>query len=134
MSGLHVSADWKQHRGVVVTAPDPGLTDLLAAHKIQLFGVDGPHYQAETEYDGCLCGWQGAEEDHPAHVALVVEQHTNGQAAKLAEAVQGMWRLIRKLDETSDGLGDWHDATECIDWARKEVQEIYVRAALEGES
>ncbi|MFB7894679.1 hypothetical protein ACFC1I_20920 [Microbacterium sp. NPDC056044] len=117
-----------------MTAPDPGLTDLLAAHKIQLFGVDGPHYQAETEYDGCLCGWQGAEEDHPAHVALVVEQHTNGQAAKLAEAVQGMWRLIRKLDETSDGLGDWHDATECIDWARKEVQEIYVRAALEGES
>ncbi|MCZ9631337.1 hypothetical protein [Rhodococcus sp. BH5] len=62
---------------------DPGLTDLIAAHKIQLFGVDGPHYQAETEYDGCLCGWQGAEEDHPAHVALVVEQHTNGRMAEL---------------------------------------------------
>lgn len=33
-------------------------------------------------------------------------------------------KLIRKIDETTDGLGEWHDATEYLEWARKEVQRI----------
>ena len=104
-----------------MTAPDPGLTDLIAEHIC-------------VEPLRCGCGFYvQSTKEWAKHLALVVDQHPNGQAAKLAEAVQGMWRLIRKLDETSDGLGDWHDATEYIDWARKEVQEIYVRVALEGE-
>lgn len=90
-----------------MTAPDPGLTDLIAAHKIQLFGVDGPHYQAETEYDGCLCGWQGAEEDHPAHVALVVEQHTNGRIAELEAELEKQKRGGRTLGKTIDRTLKW---------------------------
>lgn len=33
-------------------------------------------------------------------------------------------KLIRKIDETTDGLGEWHDATEYLEWVRKEVQGI----------
>lgn len=33
-------------------------------------------------------------------------------------------RLIRKIDETTDGLGEWHEATEYLEWVRKEVQRI----------
>lgn len=33
-------------------------------------------------------------------------------------------KLIRSLDETIDGLGEWHDATEYLEWVRKEVQQI----------
>ncbi|NKS17333.1 hypothetical protein GS490_13485 [Rhodococcus hoagii] len=33
-------------------------------------------------------------------------------------------RLIRKIDETTGGLGEWHDATEYLEWVRKEVQRI----------
>ena len=113
-----------------MTAPDQVLTDLLAAHTRLGAAMDNKCV--------CSCSWIGHYVDHPAHVALVVEQHTQTQAARvaeerLAEAIKGMWRLIHKLDETADGLGDWHDATEYVQWARKEVQEIYVRAALEGE-
>lgn len=33
-------------------------------------------------------------------------------------------KLIRKIDETTDGLGEWHEATEWLEWVRKEVQRI----------
>lgn len=33
-------------------------------------------------------------------------------------------RLIRQIDETIDGLGEWHEATEWLEWVRKEVQRI----------
>ena len=59
-----------------MTAPDPGLTDLIAAH--HPFG----HYMATNEIR-CGCGWLGPASDWPAHVALVVEQHTNGRIAEV---------------------------------------------------
>jgi len=54
-----------------VTAPDPGLTDLIAAHTF-IWTVTG-------RPNGCRCGWIGMMKGHPAHVALVVGQHTNGR-------------------------------------------------------
>ncbi|WP_175271493.1 hypothetical protein [Prescottella equi] len=33
-------------------------------------------------------------------------------------------KLIRDIDETTDGLGEWHDATEYLEWVCKEVQGI----------
>lgn len=57
-----------------MTAPDPGLTDLLAAHA---------HL---PQFMRCSCGddlWKYPEGGHPAHVALVVEQHTNRRIAKV---------------------------------------------------
>ena len=37
-------------------------------------------------------------------------------------------KLMDNLHETSNGLGDWHDATEYIDWANKEVRDIWLAA------
>ena len=51
-----------------MTAPDPGLTDLIAAHR----------WTCSRDED-CICGWVGPFADFPTHVALVVEQHTNGR-------------------------------------------------------
>jgi hypothetical protein len=48
--------------------------------------------------------------------------------AKLAEARTSMSKLMDKLDETSDGLGEWHDATEYVDWARREVRDAWLAA------
>ena len=46
--------------------------------------------------------------------------------AKLAEARRLASRAIDKLDETASGLGDWHDATEYLTWARSEVRDIWL--------
>ncbi|MFJ7620040.1 hypothetical protein ACIQYZ_14690 [Rhodococcus erythropolis] len=56
-----------------MTAPDPGLTDLIAAHQ------ERPHHDGWI----CSCGVEGPERIHAAHVALVVEQQTNGRLAEL---------------------------------------------------
>ncbi|MCZ4613324.1 hypothetical protein [Rhodococcus qingshengii] len=61
-----------------MTAPDPGLTDFIAAHQWIHF--------APRRNSKCACGWQGDDPDYPgvghaAHLALVVEQHTNGRIA-----------------------------------------------------
>ena len=53
-----------------------------------------------------------------SRVESLTAQHTN--------TTNALSRLITKLDNTADGLGDWHDATEYIEWARREVQDIYL--------
>lgn len=35
--------------------------------------------------------------------------------------------VMRKIDTTCDGLGDWHDGTEYLEWARGELQQAYVK-------
>ncbi|MCW2300713.1 hypothetical protein [Rhodococcus erythropolis] len=72
-----------------MTAPDPGLADLIAAHH------PSGHYMATNEIR-CGCGWLGPASDWPAHVALVVEQHTNGRITELEERIaeleqKGSW-------------------------------------------
>lgn len=65
-----------------MTAPDPGLTDLIAAH-------DGWGYAVGLELYYCLgdgCNLRFANlREWAEHVALVVEQHTNGRTAELRE-------------------------------------------------
>lgn len=55
-----------------MTAPDPGLIELLAAHR----------WTCSRDED-CICGWVGPFADFPTHVALVAEQHTNRRMAEL---------------------------------------------------
>ncbi|PCK27837.1 hypothetical protein [Rhodococcus qingshengii] len=90
--------------GVVVTAPDPGLTDLIAAevarHRLR--------YGSEDAYNGerwlcTACPWlveadTGSRPNatviqaHAVHVAerlkLVVEQHTNGRITELESELE----------------------------------------------
>ena len=89
-----------------MTAPDPGLTDLLAAHEGGYDAMDDPI---------CKCGWYG--DSHPAHVALVVEQHTNGRIAELEATVARVEALVERAERHGNDL-------ECAD----------IRAALEGVS
>ncbi|AUS33392.1 hypothetical protein C1M55_21390 [Rhodococcus qingshengii] len=59
-----------------MTAPDPGLTDLIAAHTLRVVELN-----EAVRYPECNgCDWVGGlVKDHAVHLASVVEQHTNGQ-------------------------------------------------------
>lgn len=85
---------------------DPGLTDLIAAHQWIHF--------APRRNSKCACGWQGDDPDypgvgHPAHVALVVEQHTNGRTAELEARVDEWSAEYRKGVQSRD---DWRARAE----------------------
>ncbi|ANQ73196.1 hypothetical protein [Rhodococcus sp. 008] len=77
------------------------LTDLIAAHY--------PTYDARQVFDGCACGKSMFRKDHPAHVALVVEQHTNGRTAELEARVDEWSAEYRKGVQSRD---DWRARAE----------------------
>ena len=113
--------------------PKLELTNLFAAHRLRpdLWEPKSVCQCGHWEFPGE--GSDSAFQAHAEHLALVTEECANEQAAKLAEAVKGLWTLIIALDNTADGLGDWHDATEYVEWASKEVRKIYLCAASEAE-
>nr|WP_296764115.1 hypothetical protein [Rhodococcus sp. (in: high G+C Gram-positive bacteria)] len=51
---------------------------------------------------------------------------------QLMNTQESLRRLMRHLDDTADGLGDWHDGTEYVEWARSEVQKIYATVVKSG--
>ncbi|MDJ0489129.1 hypothetical protein QNA24_22385 [Rhodococcus qingshengii] len=57
-------------------APDPGLTDLIAAHTLRVVELN-----EAARYPECNgCDWVGGlVKDHAVHLASVVERHTNGR-------------------------------------------------------
>lgn len=91
-----------------MTAPDPGLTDLIAAHRLK---------QSYWNWWGCTgCAWRtkgtyGSEpttETATEHAKHVVEQHTNGRIAELdwdelVAAIPDGWELREstQLEEVS---------------------------------
>lgn len=140
-------------------APDPGLT---ADHTFQSGGGGDGYTEPFCFGAECSCGevyesWvQSADDDeghdfdldrladlHAAHVALVVEQHTNGRIAELEAAVRKRIQLLRE----HDGFGAAHaDGYMGMNWTayyegayQAQVMaaadlENDLRAALEGES
>ena len=118
-----------------MTAPDPGLTDLIATHTTnwerRCLGGDESYLQ-------CDCGDEFEDElSWAAHLKLVVEQHTNGRITELED---GIMRAIHELIETRERA---EKAEATIAKVRGEVSaysEIIpavaladLRAALEGE-
>lgn len=101
-----------------MTAPDPGMTDLIAAHRE---GEPWTEYQypsifsskpfvaySATKMVKCSCGESMSADSFPAHVALVVEQQTNGRTAELGwdelvAAIPDGWELREsaQLEEVS---------------------------------
>ena len=79
-----------------MTAPDPGLTDLIAAHTLRVVELN-----EAARYPECNgCDWVGGlVKDHAVHLASVVEQHTNGRIAELED---GIMRAIHELIETRE--------------------------------
>ena len=131
-----------------MTAPDPGLTDLIAAHRE---GEPWTEYQypsifsskpfvaySATKMVKCSCGESMSADSFPAHVALVVEQHTNGRTAEL-EADSANWesRYNGALRVIEAGTANWtatiHDRDDWKIRAEKlEATIARVEKALEG--
>lgn len=74
-----------------MTAPDPGLTDLIAAHRLRpdMWEPKFICWCGDWEFPGE--GSDSAFRAWAAHVALVVEQHTNGRITEL-EADSANWK------------------------------------------
>ncbi|MBT2266417.1 hypothetical protein [Rhodococcus erythropolis] len=119
-----------------MTAPDPRLTDLIAAalgDKIMHTNGSGDRNRA-----------------YAAHVALVVEQHTNGRIAELAANIQHLSNnldvarmgrataeaTIANVRTLADALSHSTMCATLIDGPEEPCTCIvgHLRAALEGES
>ncbi|WP_311053097.1 hypothetical protein [Rhodococcus qingshengii] len=86
-----------------MTAPDPGLTDLIAAHQV----MSQQWFPAGAEYRlVCKCGiWMGADA-FPAHVALVVEQHTNGRIAEYIKQLESERETLTSMCSELESIRD----------------------------
>lgn len=139
-----------------MTAPDPGLTDLIAAHQAgerwtdfeypSIFSNKPFVATTVTKMVNCSCGESMPADDHPAHVALVVEQHTNGRIAELEAELEKYHAEERRELEwdrfcaqqdvrcTECGLryGERKDYT-CPHIGEHKYDADELRAALEGE-
>lgn len=116
------------------------LTDLIAAHR--------EAWDSTDRWTGCSCGNDELSyADHPAHVALVVEQHTNRRITAL-EAELERYRAeerrqlewARRLDRDDVRCPRCNlrygerDQYGCVEPARAhEYDADELRAALEGE-
>lgn len=71
-----------------MTAPDPGLADLIATHTLRVVELN-----EVARYPECNgCDWVGGlVKDHAVHLASVVEQHTIGRMAAL-EVDSANWK------------------------------------------
>lgn len=127
--------------------PDPGLTDLIAAHQLVSTATIF-HRNGMVQRPECKCGelmhWAGA---YPAHVALVVEQHTNGRIAELESELEkqkhGGRTLGKAIDRTlkwvveasnsedligDDGDGDWEIVWDRLFQLRPDLDAANARA------
>lgn len=97
--------------GIVVHSDVPALIAELRMHRVD--------FDAYWEASGMK-----AKDRLDAHAEL--RNRAEAAEAKLANVRASLSRLIDQLHETSSGLGEWHDATEYIDWAQREVRDIWL--------
>ena len=69
-----------------------------------------------------------AEKKVAPFVNIELHNQVESLTAQHTATTDALTRLIIKLDNTADGLGNWHEVTEYIEWARREVQDIYLTA------
>ena len=131
VGGQHSEPNRYRRKGYCMTAPDPGLTDLIAAHQVmsQQWVPAGAEYRLV-----CKCGiWMGADA-FPAHVALVVKQYINGRTAPVLEDFD--WHIQNASNgavcaaEADDGQALMSYQLEMGIYKRAAQ---LLRAALEGE-
>lgn len=121
-----------------MTAPDPGLTDLIAAHAVDGISPDGNVFChckwviVDGKHELSPDGWFGPAKDHPAHLALVVEQHTIGRIAALeaelekqkrggrtiGKAIDRTLKWVIEASNSEDLIGDDGDGDWAIVWDR----------------
>lgn len=110
-------------RRCVVTAPDPGLTDLI---------------EAEITFALLRQGWHHGINVTPiaAHVALAVEQHTNGRNERIKTVLDAGANILDMHAAMLDNLvmdtpHDQARSDQIATQARRAAKSF--RAALEGE-
>lgn len=115
-----------------MTAPDPGLTDLIAAHTLRVVELN-----EAVRYPECNgCDWVGGlVKDHAAHVALVVEQHTNRRMERIATVLDAGANILDMHAAMLDNLvmdtpEDQARSVGVATQARRAAKAF--RAALEG--
>lgn len=107
--------------------PDPEMVDLIGAH------VWWP--QLDLRSSECACGWRGEDPEYPsvghaAHVALVVEQHTNGRIAELEARIANAQSLCNATGRYNAARQKhWNIRVFACDV----LAALKGRAALEGE-
>lgn len=99
-----------------MTAPDPGLTDLIAAHQAgdrwtdfqypSIFSDKPFVATAVTKMVNCSCGESMPAESHPVHVALVVEQHTNGRIAEYIKQLESERETLTSMCSELESIRD----------------------------
>lgn len=97
-------------------APDPRLTDLIAAHRAgdrwtdfqypSIFSDKPFVATAVTKMVNCSCGESMPADDHPAHVALVVEQHTNGRIAEYIKQLESERETLTSMCSELESIRD----------------------------
>ncbi|WKK11955.1 hypothetical protein QYN14_25750 [Rhodococcus ruber] len=73
-------------------------------------------------------GPSGDAWDSDAELIVWARNNLPALLDRLERAQADMWRLMNDLHETAEGLGRWHDQTEYIEWAEKEVRQIWLRS------
>lgn len=121
-----------------MTAPDPGLTDLITMHRQEKkwFEFTWETVGLLTSSTGsvawtkCECGVAMELADHPAHVALAVEQHTNRRIAELEERIAAAQSLCHDTGRYNAARQKhWNIRVFACDV----LAALKGRAALEGE-
>ncbi|MYV30726.1 hypothetical protein GQ649_26270 [Rhodococcus sp. DSM 6344] len=108
--------------------PDPGLTDLIAAHQLVSTATIF-HRNGMVQRPECKCGelmhWAGA---YPAHVALVVEQHTNGRAAEYIKQLESERETVTSMCSELESIRDEQAARIAeLETLRRVDQDLFVQ-------
>ncbi len=116
-----------------MTAPDPGLTDLIAAALVR----SSPN--SIDTFDLLPYHRQEAWRVRAREVALVVEQHTNGRIAELEATIARVEKALPNIKFVAHSnipydMG-WDRGQQMLaQYVRSAIKGDHLRAALEGES
>lgn len=91
-----------------MTAPDPGLTDLIAA---TLHGKAIGSTILDRQLWGAFPNTMTIS-DLAAHVALVVEQHTNGRTTELEAERDALYNIVHRVSLAIEGARERRAALE----------------------
>ncbi|MCW2300621.1 hypothetical protein [Rhodococcus erythropolis] len=89
-----------------MTAPDPGLTDLIAAALVR----SSPN--SIDTFDLLPYHRQEAWRVRAREVALVVEQHTNGRIAELEAERDALYNIVHRVSLAIEGARERRAALE----------------------
>lgn len=126
---LKMSPGGNDSEGVLLAMAD-AMGELLDKHDATNYVEFDLHKRGRSAFSVCV---RRFHRPTPHDLRMQAETRAEKAETKVSETREGLSQLMDKLTTTAEGLGDWHDATEYIEWAREKVREIYVAAALERE-